>query len=144
VALLEAPRELVHDQAFNIGRPQDNVRVSDIAELVRDAVPGSRVTFAEGAGPDLRSYRVDFSKLHDTFPDLRLRWGVQDGVDELAGAFAEHGLTRHDLTSSSRYVRLRRIQELLSLGLIDEMLHRKGNRQFPVPGTAAAEEAHLR
>jgi nucleoside-diphosphate-sugar epimerase len=125
LALLEAPRELMHKQAFNVGRPQDNVRVSDIAELVRDAVSGSRVTFAAGAGPDVRSYRVDFSKLNDTFPDLKLSWGVREGVDELAEAYTEHELTYDDFTSS-RYVRLRRIQELLSLGLVDEMLHRKG------------------
>jgi nucleoside-diphosphate-sugar epimerase len=129
LALLEAPRELVHDQAFNVGRPQDNVRVSEIAELVRDSVPGSRVTFADGAGPDLRSYRVDFSKLKDTFPDLKLRWSVRDGVDELTDAYARCGLTYDDFTSS-RYVRLRRIRELLSLGLVDEMLHRKGTGQL--------------
>ena len=51
LAALEAPRELVHDQAFNVGRPDDNVQIRDIAEMVRDAVPGSRVSFAEGAGP---------------------------------------------------------------------------------------------
>jgi len=142
LAVLEAPRELVHNQAFNVGRPQDNVRVSDIAELVRDVVSGSRVTFAKDAGPDLRSYRVDFSRLHDTFPDLKLCWAVREGVGELAEAFATYGLTYHDFTSS-RYVRLRRIRELLSLGLLDEMLYRKDNRQFPAPGTPVAEEAPL-
>jgi nucleoside-diphosphate-sugar epimerase len=140
LALLEAPRELVHDQAFNVGRPQDNVRVSDIAELVRDAVSGSRVTFAEGAGPDLRSYRVDFAKLTDTFPDLKLGWGVPEGVRELAEAYAEQGLTYDDFTSS-RYVRLRRIQELASLGLVDEMLRRPDDRPFPAPGTPPGEHA---
>ena len=139
LGLLETPRELVHDQAFNVGRPQNNVRVSDIAELVRDAVPGSRMTFADGAGPDLRSYRVDFSKLNDTFPDLKLRWGIQDGVGELIGAYAEYGLTYEDFTSS-RYVRLRRIRELLSLGLVDEMLHRKGAEQLPAPGAQISQE----
>jgi nucleoside-diphosphate-sugar epimerase len=121
LAVLESPRELVHDQAFNVGRPQDNVQVREIAELVRDAVPGSRVSFADGAGPDLRSYRVDFSKLLDTFPDLKLRWNVRDGVDELTDAYARYGLTYDDFLSS-RYVRLRRIRELLSAGLVDEML----------------------
>jgi nucleoside-diphosphate-sugar epimerase len=76
LAVLEAPRELVHDEAFNVGRWQDNVQVRDIADLVREAVPGSRVSFAEGAGPDLRDYRVDFSKLAETFPDLNFRWRV--------------------------------------------------------------------
>ena len=73
LAVLEAPRELVHDEAFNVGRSQDNVQIRDIAEMVRDAVPGSRLSFADGAGPDLRNYRVDFSKLAETFPDLSLQ-----------------------------------------------------------------------
>jgi nucleoside-diphosphate-sugar epimerase len=68
LAMLEAPRELIHDEAFNVGRAQDNVQVRDIAEMVRDAVPGSMVSLADGAGPDLRNYRVDFSKLDATFP----------------------------------------------------------------------------
>jgi nucleoside-diphosphate-sugar epimerase len=121
LAVLEAPRELVHDEAFNVGREEDNVQVKDIADLVRDAVPGSKVSLAEDAGPDLRNYRVDFSKLAGTFPDLNLRWRVRDGVDELAGAYAKYGLTYDDFTSA-RYVRLGRIRELLAEGLIDEAL----------------------
>jgi nucleoside-diphosphate-sugar epimerase len=121
LAALEAPRELVHDEAFNVGRAEDNVQVKDIADLVRDAVPGSTVSLAEDAGPDLRDYRVDFSKLAATFPDLNLRWRVGDGVDELAEAYAKHGLTYDDFTSA-RFVRLGRIRELLAEGLIDEML----------------------
>jgi nucleoside-diphosphate-sugar epimerase len=133
LAMLEAPRELVHDEAFNIGRPQDNVQVHDIAELVRDEVPGSKVSFAEGSGPDLRNYRVDFSKLAETFPDLSLRWSVRDGIGELIGAYAKYGLTYDDFMSS-RFVRLRRIRELLSAGVIDEMLRRQTGGHLPIPG----------
>ena len=124
LAVLEAPRELMHDQAFNVGRPQDNVQVRDIAEMVRDVVLASTVTFAAGAGPDLRSYRVDFSKLNETFPDLKLRWSVREGVDELFGAYLRYGLTSTGFMSS-RFVRLRRIRELMSAGLLDEMLRRR-------------------
>jgi nucleoside-diphosphate-sugar epimerase len=136
LAALEAPRELVHDEAFNVGRPEDNVQVRDIAEMVRDAVPGSKLSFAEGAGPDLRNYRVDFSKLADTFPGLKLRWSVRDGVDELVAAYTEHGMTYDDFMSA-RFVRLRRIQQLLSAGLLDEMLRRQTDRPFPAPSVAS-------
>ena len=139
-AMLEAPRELVHDQAFNVGRGQDNVQVRDIAEMVRDAVPGSTLSLADGAGPDLRNYRVDFSKLEATFPDLSLRWTVRDGVDELAAAYAKYGLTHEDFMSS-RFVRLRRIRELLSAGLVDESLRRQTEEPFPGPGETVAPEA---
>ena len=118
LAMLEAPRELIHDQAFNVGRMEDNVQVRDVAELVRDAVPDSKLTFADGAGPDLRNYRVDFAKLTDTFPGLKLAWRVSAGVSELAAAYAERGLTYDDF-QSSRFVRLRRINELLVGGHLD-------------------------
>ena len=124
LTMLEAPRELIHDQAFNVGRGQDNVQIRDVAELVREAVPGSALSFADGAGPDLRNYRVDFSKLESTFPDLKLRWTVGDGIRELASAYREYGLTYGDFTSS-RYVRLRRIRELLDSGVVDDMLRRR-------------------
>jgi nucleoside-diphosphate-sugar epimerase len=136
LAMLEAPRELVHDEAFNVGRSQDNVQVRDIAEMVRDAVPGSALSIAKGAGPDLRNYRVDFGKLESTFPDLTLRWSVREGVDELAAAYTKHGLSYDDFTSS-RFVRLRRIRELLSAGLLDEMLHRATSAPFPPPRAVA-------
>jgi nucleoside-diphosphate-sugar epimerase len=131
LAVLGARRELIHNEAFNVGRMEDNVQVKDIADLVREAVPGSRVSLADNAGPDLRDYRVDFSKLAGTFPDLDLRWRVQDGVDELVGAYAGNGLTYDDFMSS-HFVRLRRIRELLSAGLVDEMLRRETSEPFPM------------
>jgi nucleoside-diphosphate-sugar epimerase len=139
LAMLEAPRELVHDQAFNVGRGQDNVQVRDIAEMVREAVPGSTVSMADGAGPDLRDYRVDFAKLEATFPDLKLRWSVRAGIEELARAYTEHGLTYDDFISS-RYVRLRRIRELLAAGVVDEMLRRTTDQPFPAPGMPNAPQ----
>jgi len=97
-----------------------------VAEMVREAVPGSELTFAEGAGPDLRNYRADFAKLSDTFPDLKMRWTVREGIAELLAAYREYGLTYDDFTSS-RFTRLRRVRELLDAGALDEDLRRRGD-----------------
>jgi nucleoside-diphosphate-sugar epimerase len=141
LAILEAGRELVHDQAFNIGRYEDNIQIRDIAQMVRDAVPGSDIAFAEGAGPDLRTYRVDFGKLTTTFPDLKLRWSVRDGIEELVCAYREHALTYEDFMSS-RFVRLRRIRELISSGFLDQTLRRTGtDLAFPDVRSRVAEPA---
>jgi nucleoside-diphosphate-sugar epimerase len=129
LAVLEAPRELVHDEAFNVGRSADNVQVRDIAEMVRQAVPDSKVSLAASAGPDLRNYRVDFSKLAATFPELELRWNVSAGVDELVQAYTDFNFSHDDFLSSS-YVRLRRIRELSSAGLIDDMLRLQPSAQL--------------
>ena len=108
--------------------------------LVHGAVPGSTVSFADGAEPDMRNYRVDFSKLNDTFPDLNLRWQVRDGIDELARAYTERGMTYDDF-NSSRFVRLRRIRDLLSVGLLDDMLHRATMAYRPEEAAETAQEA---
>jgi nucleoside-diphosphate-sugar epimerase len=132
LAVLEAPRALIHDQAFNVGRAEDNVQIREVAEMVREAVPGSELTFADGAGPDLRNYKADFAKLNDTFPGLKLRWSVREGISELLAAYTAHGLSYDDFTSS-RFVRLRRIRELLDAGALDELLRRQGDLTLAAP-----------
>lgn len=118
LAILEAPRQLVHGEAFNVGRTAENYRIREVAEMVREVVPGSEVTFAEGAGPDLRCYRVDCAKLATTLPDLELGWTVRRGIEQLYQAFKEHGLELDDLTGS-RFQRMAHVKSLTEGGQLD-------------------------
>jgi nucleoside-diphosphate-sugar epimerase len=118
LAILEAPRELIHREAFNVGRTAENYRISEVAQMVSEVVPGSEVTFAEGAGPDLRCYRVDCAKLATTLRGLKLRWTVAQGVTQLYQAFKDHGLEVEDLTGS-RFQRIARIKSLMESDRID-------------------------
>ena len=117
LAALDAPREAVHDQAFNVGRTHENYQVHDLAEIVAEVLPDSRVVYAEGGGPDARCYRVDFSKAEERLPGFHPRWTVRDGARELVDAYGRFGLTVHDLTSS-RFIRLRRMESLRDEGRI--------------------------
>jgi nucleoside-diphosphate-sugar epimerase len=121
LAVLSAPRDTVVAQAFNVGRDEENYQVSSVAEIVAAAVPGSEVVYAEGGGPDDRSYRVDFSKLSRTFPELKLRGTVASGVRQLVDEFRRGGFSVEYL-EGSRYIRLRRIRELQEAGLMDGSL----------------------
>jgi hypothetical protein len=123
--MLEAPRELVHGQAFNVGGTGENYQIRDVAALVQQVVPGSRIAFAEGAGPDTRCYRVDCGKLARTFPGFGLRWNVARGVEELYEAFRRERLTEADL-EGSRFQRIARIAELLADRRIDSSLRWQG------------------
>jgi len=120
VAVLEAPREVVHDQAFNVGRDEDVVQVRDIALAVSQRFQAP-VTFAEGATADHRDYRVDFGKLTRDLPGFRPRWTVAAGIDELAEDMERRGLTAAAF-EGPRYVRLKRIQELMAAGRLDDNL----------------------
>src|SRR5437870_12890620 len=77
LAVLRAPREAVHNQAFNVGATEENYRVRDLAEIVRETVPHCRVEYAQGAGPDKRCYRVDCGKIRRTLPAFRPQWNAR-------------------------------------------------------------------
>ena len=121
IAVLEAPRDAVHDQAFNVGRQGENYRIRDVARIVAEAIPGSRIEFAEGAGPDPRCYRVDFSRIAAALPGFRPSWTVPQGVVQLRDAFRAVGLTREDL-EGDRFVRIQRILQLLEAKRLDSDL----------------------
>jgi nucleoside-diphosphate-sugar epimerase len=121
LTMLEAPRELVHGQAFNVGGTGENYQIRDVAARVQETVTGSRISFAEGAGPDTRCYRVDCGKLASTFPSFKLEWNVARGVEELYEAFQRERLTAADL-EGSRFQRIARISELLAAERIDQTL----------------------
>jgi nucleoside-diphosphate-sugar epimerase len=121
LAVLHAPRELVHNEAFNVGRSEENYRVRDLGELVEAVVPGSKVRYAEGGGPDPRCYKVDCGKLMRTLPEYQPQWTVRLGMEQLRDAFERNGLTREELLGD-RYFRIKRIRALQSAGLLDESL----------------------
>ena len=121
LAVLHAPRELIHNEAFNVGRSEENYRVRDLGELVEQVVPGSKVRYAEGGGPDPRCYRVDCGKLMRTLPEYQPEWTVRRGMEQLRDAFQRNGLTRDELLGD-RYFRIKRIRALQSEGLLDASL----------------------
>ena len=121
LTILRAPRELVHNQAFNVGRSEENYRIRDLADMVRAVVPGSRVRYAPGGGPDPRCYRVDCGKLAATLPDFRPQWTVRRGIEQVYAAYREQGLTFEEFTGP-RYLRIKRLLELQRDGQVDETL----------------------
>ncbi|HSF42940.1 MAG TPA: SDR family oxidoreductase, partial [Thermoanaerobaculia bacterium] len=121
LAVLEAPREAVHDQAFNVGRTSENYRIRELAEIVAETVPGCVITYADGAGPDKRCYRVSCDKIERTLPAYRPRWDARKGAWELYDAYREAGLTEAEFLGA-RYIRLSRIRELQGEGRLDSAL----------------------
>ena len=124
-AILEAPRELVHNEAFNVGTTRENYQVRDVAKMVEAVVPGSRITFADGAGPDLRNYRVDCDKLARTLDTFQPRWTVRAGIEELYEAYTTHGLSFEDLVGP-RFQRIKHVVQMQEEGRLDGRLRWAG------------------
>ena len=121
LAALVAPRARVHANAFNIGREEDNHQIRDLAHMVQGAVPGSQVTFAEGASADSRNYNVSFAKVRERLPEFQPAWSVERGIAQLVERFAELNLS-HDQFSSREFTRLQQLQYLIEGAEVDAEL----------------------
>jgi nucleoside-diphosphate-sugar epimerase len=133
VAVLNAPSELVHNRALNVGRTQENYRIRKLAEIVRETVPGCVIEYAPDAGRDKRCYRVDFSLIEKTLPGFQPQWDAQKGAQQLHETYTRVGLGVEDF-EGPRYNRIDHIRELLSTGQLDQTLRRQVSG--PVQSTA--------
>ena len=117
LAALDAEGKAVKGEIFNVGSLEENYQVRDVAEIVRKVFPACEVEYADGAGPDARSYRVDASKIERRL-GFKLEWDVEAGVREMKGAFERYGLTAADL-DGPRFHRMPKLKQLLAEGAVD-------------------------
>jgi nucleoside-diphosphate-sugar epimerase len=121
IVLMEADPSLVHNGVFNVGGTEENYRVRELASIVEETVPGCHVEYAAGGGPDKRCYRVDFSRLHTTFPEFRIKWTARRGAEEIYEALGGTPVTVEDF-EGQRYARIAHIRDLLEKGRLDRSL----------------------
>jgi nucleoside-diphosphate-sugar epimerase len=119
--VLAAPGEAVHNQAFNVGRDDQNFRISEIAQIVKETVPGCEITFAADAGPDKRNYRADFRKIARLLPQFRPQWDARKGARQLYEAYKAIGLKLEDF-EGPRYRRIDQLKQLMASGHLAEDL----------------------
>jgi len=121
IAALEAPREAVHDRAFNVGTSTENYRVRELAELVGEIIPDCRIEFAPDAGPDQRCYRVDCNRIALELHPFKPQWTARRGIEQLYEIYQRVGLTLEDF-EGARFMRIAQIRKLVNDGLLDQDL----------------------
>jgi len=121
LAVLAAPREVVHGQALNVGQTEENYRIRELADIVQEVVPGSRIEYAKDGGPDPRCYRVDFGKIRRLLPEFKPQWNARRGAEELYAAYREAGLVLDDC-EGPRFKRIDHLKHLMASGRVDATL----------------------
>ena len=121
IATLDAPKEAIHNQVFNVGQTAENYRIRELAQIVAETVPGSAVEYAPDGGPDKRCYRVSCDKIRRVLPNFQPKWNARQGAQELYEAYKAIGLSKDDV-QAGRYIRIHQIQRLLNAGQIDRSL----------------------
>lgn len=133
IAALHADREAVHNQAFNVGRTEENYRVKELAEIVREVIPDSRIEFGEGAVADKRSYKVDCSKIAGKLPHFEPVWDVRQGVIQLYSAFKKNHFCLEDV-EGVRYGRISHMKHLMEQNFLDKTLRWRETPAHQVAG----------
>ena len=134
VSILNSPRELIHNEAFNIGATSENYQVRDLAEIVKDIVPNCRIEYAPDASPDLRCYRVDCTKMAKTIHGFKPQWTARRGAEQLYMAYNKVGLTIEDF-EGEKFKRISHVTKLIAEGLLDDSL-RPRSAQKPAAAMA--------
>jgi len=124
MTVLNAPRDLVHNQVFNVGITEENYRIRELAEIVKETVPNSHIEYAKDAEPDKRSYRVDFSRIAQTLPDFKPQWNARRGAKQLYEAYRKVGITLKEF-EGPRYRRITHLENSVNTGRLDKSLRRK-------------------
>jgi nucleoside-diphosphate-sugar epimerase len=124
IAALEAPRELIHNQAFNVGTTTENYQVREIADIVKEVVPGCRIEFAPDAGPDKRCYRVDCNKIARVLKDYKPQWTARLGIEQLYTAYKKVGLSLEDF-EGPKFKRIAHVKMMIEEGKLDERMRWK-------------------
>ena len=121
IAVLHAPRDVVHNQIFNVGKNEQNFRIREVAEIAKQTVPNSEIKYVEGAEADQRSYRVEFDKIAAALPEFKPQWTVPLGAKQLYDAYKKVGLRLEEF-EGPRYRRITHLENSLKSGVVDQTL----------------------
>ncbi|MBF2048261.1 MAG: SDR family oxidoreductase [Elainella sp. C42_A2020_010] len=118
ICVLEAPRDVVHNQVFNVGDTANNYRVKEVAEIVAETFPGCELSFGS-QGADNRSYRVSFEKINSQLPGFKCEWDARRGAQQLYNVFKQIDMTKEDFESRG-FTRLKQLEYLIRTQQIDK------------------------
>lgn len=121
LSVLEAPKSAIHNATFNVGQTEENYRISELADIVAETVPGCHIEYTPGGGPDKRCYRVNCDSIRRALPSFQPQWNARKGAQELYDAYRAAGLTAEQM-KDGRYFRINHIRGLLASGKLDSSL----------------------
>jgi nucleoside-diphosphate-sugar epimerase len=128
IAGLEAPASLVGGRSYNVGIPEGNFTVRDLAEAAQRAVPGSTLVYTGEHGPDSRTYRVGFARILRELADwYKPSWGLDRGGAELVEFFRRTAFTERDFRGRMTN-RLPQLKHLTDSGRLDDTLRWTADR----------------
>jgi nucleoside-diphosphate-sugar epimerase len=118
VCVLEAPRDVIHNQIFNVGDTAHNYQVKEIASIVAETFTGCELSFGQ-SGADNRSYRVSFEKINSQLPGFKCEWDARRGAKQLFDVFSQIDMTQ-DMFEFRGFTRLKQLEYLIKTQQIDK------------------------
>lgn len=121
IAVLEAPRDAINNEVFNVGNTRHNYRISEVAQIVGEVFPGCTVSFGPPS-PDNRSYRVTFEKIRAHLPKFECRWDARRGAEQLFNLFKRVDMT-NEVFQYRAFTRLKQLEYLVRTHQLDDQFY---------------------
>lgn len=112
ICTLEAPRDIIHNQIFNLGDTASNYQVKEIAQIVAEVFTECQLCGTNGA--DNRSYRVSFEKINTILLGFKCEWNAIKGVQQLFNIFTSIDMSANFLFRG--FTRLKQLEYLIRTG----------------------------
>lgn len=128
IAVIEAPKEIIHNEAFNIGDNIENYQIKDIATEIKKFYQDCDITFLSSQkSKDSRNYNVSFNKLNNQL-NYKCKVSLKEGLKEIKDVYSHLKLDTEKF-NCRYFTRLNQIKYLLEKNIIDSNLRIiKGNK----------------
>jgi len=135
---LEAPRETIHAEIFNVGATEENYQIRDIASIVAEVFTGCELSMGT-SDADNRSYRVNFDKIHTQLPGFNCQYTLEDGARQLKAIFDQVEMDE-EMFKFRAFTRLKQLEYLLETDQIDDRFFWTASDNSSAASVASAEK----
>jgi len=122
IAVIEAPKEVIKGEAFNVGKNSENYQVKDIATMIKAVLPDCEIIITGEHGPDSRTYKVNFDKIGRMLQGFDPQWNLKKGIEQIVNYYKQYGMSSNKF-NDRYFIRLKQIKYLVDKGLVDSTLY---------------------
>lgn len=111
VCALEAPKETIYNEIFNVGPQAGSYSIAHIAQMIQEEFPDAKI-ITQKSNNDTRNYKVSFDKIHTQLPGFTTKYDIRDGIQQIHRMLQEISFDR-ETYMSGKFVRVKMMQVLL-------------------------------
>ena len=118
---INAPKSKIHNKAFNTGSNKNNLKIIELAKIVKKTFPKTKLNILNEKNHDNRSYITSFNKISQAFPNIKFSNNYSKKLIEMNKIFLKYKVSKN-IIKSDKFTRLKWLNNLKVKKLINKNL----------------------